>query len=109
MELLLVIAIYTVLGFVYAWAAGLLAKKSVPGFTGLLVMLLNGAVTASILYLLREENSTVQGAAAGAAQAALLTVLTRLVTGMNWARSIGLGVGFTAVVFGAFIIIGSLM
>jgi hypothetical protein len=101
MGILIVIAVLAVLGLLYSWIASALAKESVRGTTGVLIMLLTGAVTASVLYLLRKESKTLQLAAATAAQVVVLAVLTRMATRMSWPKSAVLGVVNTSLIFGA--------
>jgi hypothetical protein len=101
MEILILISVFAVLGFLYAWIASAVAKESVRGTTGVLILLLTGAITASLLYVLRDEEAVMQIAIVTAAQVATLTVMTRLVTGLGTGKSALLGVVFTGVLFGA--------
>lgn len=96
--MLLLIATYLVLGFLYAWIAGSIAREDVEVQTGVIILLLTAAVVI-LLSIVLPPDVPGRPFIVAAANFGSLIVMTNVVAKIDWAKSAIIAAIYTAILF----------
>src|SRR5262245_21091404 len=99
--IVIVLAIYTVLGFFLAWIAQMVAREEVEVKTGVITLVCSGVVSLLVRVGIYQIDSGPAGVGAGiVAELGVLTLMIHLIAKLSWKHSIIISLIYTVLLAG---------
>lgn len=105
--LFVLVCIYIMLGFLFAWVAGVIAQEEVLVRTGVLILVLT-AVVDILLRIILPASTPAPGLVLMGANFLTLIVLTNAIAKIDWKNSAIIAVVYTGVLFLISLLLGAM-
>ena len=98
--LFVLVCIFIMLGFMFAWIAGVVAEEDVEVKTGVLILFLTGVVTVLVRIIVSEvDGIPMPGLIGAAANFLALIVMTHAFAKIEWKKSALIAIIYTVILF----------
>lgn len=95
--IIILVAVFLVLGFLYAWIAGIVAKEEVELKTGVLILFLAAILTVVLQVALLSLDPAVQIVLTSVGQLVAIAGLTRVMTGIALGKSFVIAIIYSVI------------